>query len=283
MENEERDFVFRFPLSVFRFSTFHYPFSIFRYCAFCANSANIKLMPAHSIHAFAEKVSLITDGANPVGRAVALQLALLGSYVVVGFSGDSGEEARRAIEELKSLGTLANAVETDVSTVEGARNLVAEVEKLYGRIDLLVNTLKFEPQASFEEMNLDDWQKTLGANLKSVFFVTQAALPLMSPRPKPSIVIVATNCETDQKSIAFATAQTATIGLTRQLDRQLPKNFRVNCVAVNEEPEEKSTAEFELFKTSRNVAADDVARVVVFLLSAEAKALSGQILTVDKR
>lgn len=238
-------------------------------------------MPAQSVHAFAEKVVLIADGANPIGRAVALQLALLGSYVVVGFSGAS-EEARRALEELKSLGTLANAVEADVSTVAGAKNLVAEVEKLYGRIDLLINNLKFEPQASFEEMTEDVWQTTLDANLKSVFFVTQAALPLMSPRPKPSIVNVVTDCERDEKNPAFAAAQTAIAGLTKQLSRQLPVNFRVNCVAVNEKPEEKSV-EFELFKTSVNVAADDVARVVVYLLSTEAKALNGQILTVDKR
>jgi NAD(P)-dependent dehydrogenase (short-subunit alcohol dehydrogenase family) len=238
-------------------------------------------MPAQPIHAFAEKVTLITDGTNPIGRAVALQLALLGSYVVVGFSGAS-VEAKRALEELKSLGTLANAVETDASTVEGAKNLVAGVENLYGRIDLLVNTLKFEPPASFEETSESLWQTTIDTNLKSVFFVTQAALPLMSPRPKPAIVNVLTNCEQDEKNLAFAAAEAAVAGLTKQLARQLPKNFRVNCVAVNEKPEEKSDA-FELFKISRNVAADDVARVVVYLLSSEAKALNGQILTVDRR
>jgi 3-oxoacyl-[acyl-carrier protein] reductase len=262
----------------FAFCTLHFAFLTF---AFYKNSANIKLMPAYSIHAFAEKVTLIPDAANPIARAVALQLALLGSYVIVGFSGAS-EEARRALEELKSLGTLANAVEADVSTEEGAKNLVAEVEKLYGRLDLLINTLKFEPQASFAETDFNIWQEAMGANVKSVFFVTQAALPLMSPRPKPAIVNVVTNCETDEKSVAFATIQMVINGLTRNLSERMPKNFRVNCVAVNEKPEEKP-AEFELFKTSQNVAADDVARVVVFLLSGEAKALNGQILTVDKR
>lgn len=243
-------------------------------------------MPAHSIHAFAEKVTLITDAASPVGRAVALQLALLGSYVVAGFSAAAaGEETKRALEELKSLGTLADAVETDVSTVEGAKALVAEVGKLYGRLDLLVNTLKFEPpHASFEETGEALWQTTIDANLKSVFFVTQAALPLMSPRPKPAIVNVVTNYEATaaEKNPAFAAAQSAIVGLTKQFSGQLPKNFRVNCVAVNEKPEEKSDPS-ELFRTSQNVAADDVARVVVYLLSAEAKALNGQILTVDRR
>jgi len=238
-------------------------------------------MPAQSVHAFAEKVVLITDAASPTGRAVALQLALLGSYVVGGFY-HASEESRRALEELKSLGTLANAFESDASTVEGAKNLVAEAERLYGRLDLLVNTLKFEPPTSFEETGENIWQTTMDANLKSVFFVTQAALPLMSPRPNPSIVNVVADCETGEKNPAFAAAQAAVIGLTKQLARQLPKNFRINCVAVSEKPEEKSSRA-ELFKTSSNVAADDVARVVVYLLSSEAKALSGQILTVDKR
>lgn len=238
-------------------------------------------MPAQSVHAFAEKVVLITDGTNPIGRAVALQLALLGSFVVAGFH-NASEESRRALEELKSLGTLANAVEADASTVEGAKNLVAEAERLYGRIDLLINTLKFEPPLAYAETDEKLWQTTIDVNLKSVFFVTQAALPLMSPRPKPSIVNVVTDCAGNEKNPAFAAAQAAVVGLTGQLARQLPENFRVNCVAAGGKPEAE-TAETELFKTSSNVAADDVARVVVYLLSSEARALNGQILTVDKR
>ena len=72
-------------------------------------------MPTPSSHAFAEKVALITDGANPIGRAAAMQLALYGCFVIVGFSEETPENFR-ALEELKSLGTLANAVKSDVST-----------------------------------------------------------------------------------------------------------------------------------------------------------------------
>ena len=79
-------------------------------------------MPTPSQHAFSEKVALITDGTNPIGRAVAMQLALFGSYVIVGYP-QSSDEDKRALEELKSLGTLANAVKADASTVEGAKKL----------------------------------------------------------------------------------------------------------------------------------------------------------------
>ena len=107
-------------------------------------------MPAYSSHAFAEKVALVTDGENPIGRAVALQLALLGCYVIVGFS-KTDENSKRALLELQSLGTLANAVEANTSTVEGAKALAAEVEKMFGRLDLLINTLKFRYDSTFEE------------------------------------------------------------------------------------------------------------------------------------
>ena len=59
--------------------------------------------------------------------------------------------------ELKSLGTLANAVKADISTVEGAKNLVAEVEKMFGRLDLLVNCLKLETDSIFDETNEKDF------------------------------------------------------------------------------------------------------------------------------
>ena len=140
-------------------------------------------MPAPSVHAFAEKVALITDGSNPVGRAVAMQLALFGSYVIVGLPLES-EEHSSALNELKSLGTLANAVKADISTVEGAKFLVAEVEKMFGRIDLLVNCLKLETDSAFDETSEKTFDDSVNANLKSGFFVTQEAIKIDETAPE---------------------------------------------------------------------------------------------------
>ncbi len=238
-------------------------------------------MPAQSVHAFAEKVALITDGANPIGRAVALQLALQGCYVIVGFS-NASEETRRALEELQSLGTLAHHFESDASSVEGARNLVAEVEKLYGRLDLFVNTLKYRVDSTFEETSETVWTRTVDANLKATFFITQAAVKLMKARPKPAIVNVVSNGEADRKNIAFAAVQQGVVSLTESLAKQLAPRFRVNAVAVGEG--KKGTVEnldAELFAPKTGVAEDDVARVVLFLLSSEAVGVNGQVLKVE--
>jgi len=177
---------------------------------------------------------------------------------------------------------LANAFKSDITTVSGAANLVAEVEKMFGRIDLLVNCLKFQPDSEFEETVEDVFERTINTNLKSTFFVTQAALPLMKTRPKPKIVNVASATDTRETelNVAFAASQNALIGLTKSLAKSLPKKFRVNAVAVSEKKTISENLDAELFRPSTNVSADDAARTIVYLLSAEAIGLNGQILTI---
>lgn len=235
-------------------------------------------MPAQSVHAFSEKVALVTDGANSIGRAVALQLALLGSYVIVGFSEDSAEN-KSALNELKSLGTLANAVEADIKTVEGAKFLVGEVEKMFGRLDLLVNTLKFESESAFLETSEDIWTDTIDANLKSAFFVTQAAIPLMKSRPKPAIVNVA---YAEENNPLFSAVQAGLSGFTKSLSKEFAPKFRVNCVEVKRTKKPlMEDFDAELFRPKSGIAEDDVARAIIYLLSSEAVGLNGQIITVE--
>lgn len=241
-------------------------------------------MPAPSIHAFAEKVALITDGANPIGRAVALQLALQGCYVIVGFSKENDEKNRNALEELRSLGTLANAVECDISTLDGAKRLVDAVEKTFGRIDLLVNCLKIEMDSPFVEVTEDVFESSFTASVKAAFFVTQEALRLMSLRPKPKIVNVVSALDTVEfeQNVLKVSAQKALIGMTASLAKSLPKKFRVNAVALSEKQSvQAEILDTELFRPKNGVSEDDAARTILFLLSSEAIGLNGQVLKVE--
>lgn len=240
-------------------------------------------MPAPSIHGFAEKVALVTDGASAIGRAVALQLALQGSYVIVAYAKEDGDAAARAIGELKNLGTLASAFEIDLSNADGAKKLVSEVEQLFGRIDLLVNCVKTPNNLPFEDTSEEFFDQFLSKNLKSAFFVTRESLKLMKTRPKPKIVNVVSALDTDQtaRNVLFASVQASLVGLTEALAASLPEKFRVNAVAVSEKQSAAAeTLDAELFRPKTGVSEDDVARTILFLLSSEAIGLNGQTLKI---
>jgi NAD(P)-dependent dehydrogenase (short-subunit alcohol dehydrogenase family) len=212
-------------------------------------------MSVRSIHQFAEKVALISDAASPVGRAVAIQLALNGSYVIGLFQHEGG-----SLDGLIELGTLAHALKIDPSTDAGAEAAATEVECIFGRLDLLVNCLKFRPESEFESVNEAVFTEMLRRNLGSVQFLTKAVFPLMKDRPKPKIVNVAS--ATAQSDPIFGASQAGIISLSASMAEKFPSNFRVNCVEVNE---------------AAGVAADDVARSVLFLLSSESAAMNGQV------
>lgn len=232
-------------------------------------------MPQYSTHAFAEKVALITDGGNSYGRAIALQLALYGTFVIVGYHDPAN---RSAMEELKSLGTLAGAFKADTTSAAGALSLVSEVEDMFGRLDLLINTLKLDCDSDFLDTREDSWNKHVAAGLRSPFFVTQEAMRLMRPRPKPRIV----NLAFAEKKTSAEMLRAGVVGLTRSLAEELAPEFRVNCVEVGGSDKiDDVELDAELFRSKSGAAEDDVARTVLFLLSSESVGLNGQILKVE--
>lgn len=189
-----------------------------------------------SIHAFAEKVSLITNGNDPVGRAAALQLALQGSYVIVGDPDGSGSGG---LDDLLELGTLAAAVNADASSPAGATSLSVGVQGKFERLDLLVNLFGYDGQGIAATQTMID-----------------SVAELMTPRPKPRIVNVFRLAE--QGDIHAVEAATL------RLRGELPGHFQVNSITVADE----------------TAAADDIARVVLFLLSGESKAIRGETIKI---
>jgi shikimate 5-dehydrogenase len=191
-------------------------------------------MPAPSIHGFAEKVALVINGAEGIGRAVAMQLALQGAFVICSYE-QASDKTKSALDELRSLGTLANSFEfTD------AKTLLDEVDYLFGRLDLLINCVKSEEDSTFQ-----------------IETVTNESRRLMEFRPKGTIV----NVISENQAIHFV--------------EKLPSHFRQNCVVTKPK---KDVIEHELFVSNNN---DDIARVVLFFLSNESKALNRQVLNCD--
>ncbi|HUF04887.1 MAG TPA: SDR family oxidoreductase [Aridibacter sp.] len=237
-------------------------------------------MPTPGQHTFSEKVALVTGATSPVGRAVSMQLGLYGTYVIA-CHGPSSKTDSDAVSELKTLGTLAHSFEADIGTLAGTLEAIDAVEGIYGRLDLLVNCLSPPESGDFEMVTEESFDNTVKGILKPAYFLTREAMRLFAGRPKPRIVNVISY--RSDKGVLVSALNASVESLTSSLAAQLPKNFRVNTVAVSErdtDPEPFDDLDPELFRPRSSVDADDVARAVVYLLSSEAKGVNGQVLRI---
>lgn len=231
-------------------------------------------MSVQSIHQFAEKVALVSDAGSPVGRAVSMQLALNGCFVIGLFPSETG-----TMNELTELGTLAHAFNIDPSSEAGAAAAAAEVERLFGRLDLLVNCLKYPPESPFQTIAASEFLDVLKKNVGAVNFLTRAVFDLMNGRPKPKIVSVVTAC-TDDADPVFSASQAAIRSLTKSFAGSFPSKFRINAVAVRDEAGLKKDAGGLLLRPGSTVAPDDVARTILFLLSPESTLMNGEVVNL---
>jgi 3-oxoacyl-[acyl-carrier protein] reductase len=213
-----------------------------------------------------------------------MQLGLYGCYVIAAHSG-AGSGDLSAVDELKSLGTLAESFESDLTSSRGAAELVDGVSELYGRLDILVNCLSFAEKEPFESLTDRQFAEAVDAVIRPAVFGTREALRLFKDRPKPRVVNVLTYGTNAGDGVGFlaAAVNSAVESLTRSLAASLPANYRINAVAVKGTGKSGGQGEDldpELFRPKSGVDPDDVARTVVFLLSSEAKGLNGQVLEI---
>jgi 3-oxoacyl-[acyl-carrier protein] reductase len=224
-------------------------------------------MPGQNLRGFAEKVALVTGGSSRIGRAVALQLALEGAYVILQSEALS-ETDNHFINELQSLGTLASAVRGTVATSAGVDKIFSAVEPIFGRLDILVNAAGNESLNHYDQW----WDAKLGTMSKGAYLCSIAAQKLMAGRPSPAIVNVAVWDDlADEQFLAMRLAASRALeGVTLGLAEKLERRIRVNCVALKERAAGANS--------EQTVASDDAARVCVYLLSGEAKAIRGQVI-----
>ena len=126
----------------------------------------------------AGSTALVTGGARRVGRAFSLALAEAGCDVVVNYN-DSAAEATETVAAVEALGRRALAVQADISSTADRERLVAETERAFGRLDILVNNASLFERTPFADVTEADWDRVLGVNLRAPFFLSQAAAPLL--------------------------------------------------------------------------------------------------------
>jgi len=237
------------------------------------------------------KRAVVSGASRGVGRATALMLARAGADVGVGFLAREAE-ANAVVAEVRALGRRAYAQAGDISTPWGAELLFERALVEFGGIDLFVGNagIWVPDDVAIADMTDEQWRRTVQANLDSLFYTVRLASRFVAPNGR--IVLVSSTAA--QRGEAFhadyAASKGAMIALTKSVAVELaPRGITVNCVApgwVDTEMVAKPMAGGrERIEASiplgRVATADDVAGPIVFLCSALARHVTGEVLNVN--
>lgn len=168
-----------------------------------------------------DKVALVTGGGRGIGRQIALAFAAEGAHVAV--AARTEREIKPVAERIIGLGRRALAVPTDVSDEARVAALVAETERVFGRIDILVNSAAVVTIEPLVKTTTEQWRRTMDVNVTGAFFATRAVVPGMILRHEGRIINIASTAgiEGFANFSAFCASKFALIGLTRSLAKEL--------------------------------------------------------------
>ena len=240
-------------------------------------------------------VAIVTGGARGIGRGCAHALARRG--LAVALVDVLVPEMERTKAELEEIGVPCMIFEADVADHARAKDIAAQVNAGWGRIDVLVNNAGRSAPIGILDITEDQWNAAIDVNLKSCFNYIQAVVPTMIEREYGRIVSMSSlnahsgGVTAAVSRFAYAAAKAGIIGMTRALAKELGPNIAINCVCpglIKTELTAKNPViaerEPELIKgiaLHRTGSPADVAELVAFLTTAEPFYMTGQDITID--
>ena len=183
----------------------------------------------------ARKRALVTGGATGIGRAVVLHLARAGFDVALNYRA-SAEEARATAAEAEKAGARVLLLAADVADDAAVKNMMREIDAAFGGLEALLNnagTTIATPAKDLDGVSVEDWDRVFAVNVRGLFLVTRAAVPLLKRGKSPSIVNTASivGIRPGPQPLPYAASKAAVVSLTKQLAGALSPEIRVNAVA----------------------------------------------------
>ena len=238
----------------------------------------------------AGKVALVTGGSRGIGAAIALRLGAEGATVVLTYNQNKAK-ADEVVAQIAKLGTGAVTLKADVASERDNQILVDEIERTIGKIDILVNNAAIWDVASVDTIDLDHYDRVFNTNLRGVIATTIAALPKIKNGGRIINISSVAAEGVMQTTSVYSASKAALNTLTRIWAQELgPKQITVNGVApgttatdmlLQALPEEVKNEFVSKTALKRLGEPNDIADVVAFLASDDARWITGQTIRAD--
>ena len=240
---------------------------------------------------FQGRTAIVTGGSRGIGRAIVKELASRGASVAFSYS-KTRELADELVLEIQNSGGRALAFQADVTNAKAAEEMVRSVKSDFGSVDYLVNNAAITRDKLIMMMSEQDWDAVIDTNLKGVFNVTKPAVAIMVRQRRGAILsissisgIVGMAGQTN-----YSASKAGLIGFTKALAKEVARrNITVNALApglietdmttgLTDEYKQKMLEQIPLGRYGR---VEEVARIAAFLLSDDARYITGQIIQAD--
>ena len=241
---------------------------------------------------FTDRVAIVTGATRGIGRAIALELGRRGADVAFNYA-KSAESAESLKSELEKLGVRALSSQCDVANTEAAAEMVKQVKDAFGRIDYLINNAGITRDNLVLRMKEADWDDVIDTNLKGAWNFAKAALRTMLRQEGGGSIL---NISSISGEIGmpgqsnYSASKAGMVGLTKALAKEVAsRGVTVNALALGMVATDMSSALDETYRAKiieqiplgRFAEADEVARIACFLISDDARYITGQVIQVD--
>lgn len=236
-----------------------------------------------------DRVTIVTGGANGIGRGIALCVAREGADIVIADIAE--KEAEKVVDEIKALGRKAIALKVDVTKGKDTHQMIDDTLKAFGKIDILVNVAGGSARkrnALFHESNPEVWDYVINLNLKGTLLCTRAVINHMIARRSGCIVNIGSVDGIQGSAMLradYSAAKGGVIAFTKALAKEVSSyGVRVNCVSpgaidtggYRSLSKEAQEAILGLHYLNRLGKPEDIGHMVAFLVSDEAGFIIGE-------
>jgi 3-oxoacyl-[acyl-carrier protein] reductase len=241
------------------------------------------------------KAALVTGAATGIGRSAVLSLARAGYDVAINYS-SSEKAARETAAAAEKLGAKTLVARCDVADETAVRAMLRTVEEQFGRLDVLINnagtTASWKPR-DLESLSLGEWDRVFAVNVRGLFQVTRAALPLLRAS-RGCVVNTASivGLRPGPQPLPYAASKAAVVNLTKTLAYNLGPDVRVNAVApgwmegdwmqrmLGDKYEDLMGKRAKATPLKRCVTAEDVAETMMSLVQSN-RFVTGEVIVID--